>query len=216
MPLVIVKPLNVLPFLRIKQSKKTRKRSAVWHVGPWQYDGATGRHKVKLGRKLRWESSTRAQRAAVKVRRSRERAETKAEWDRWFAGDRDPATAPARTHTRTPGGALARSTRRDGSQSTPGRPPQSRPTQGQTAPSETGPVAVCTFCGTPLDGGVCPRCNAAAREHAAQQQIAPAGVCGARTADGGQCQRTGACPYHRPNARPAGRPGGRTRNGRTR
>jgi hypothetical protein len=178
MPLVISKPVSVLPFLRIKQSRKTRQRSAVWHVGPWQYDTGTGRHKVKLTRKVRWESRTRAQRATAKKARAARRAEERAGWDRYFA-TRDSA-APV--------------------------PPPTRTTRRPPAPiTHAVPVTVCVFCQTPLEGAVCPQCSRSARERTAQQQTDPAAVCGARTRDGGRCQRTGDCPHHSKTARKTGR-----------
>jgi hypothetical protein len=199
MPLVITKPVNVLPFLRIKQSKKTRQRSAVWHVGPWQYDTATGRHKVKLGRKLRWESRTRAQRAAAKKTREARRAAERAAWDRFFATKDSAAPAPAPTRTvRTSAnrGATAAKSSYGRRRTAPTRPADASATPGGTP---------CLLCGTApaASGDLCPSCKARTRKHDRRTGPvdvdaagSPAGMCGAVTRDGGRCQRTGDCPYH--------------------
>jgi hypothetical protein len=163
MPLVITKPLNVLPFLRIKQSKKTRQRSAVWHAGPWQFDTATGRHKVKLTRTVRWESRTRAQRAAAKKARKLRRAATSAAWDRYFATRDSASPAPP-----------------------PGRVQRRSQAPGPTHQSSQAPGR-CVACGSMLIDGRCRFCSDGAVQSAKWRQAGACDMCGA-AGQGPVCQ----------------------------
>lgn len=53
-----------LPFLRIRDGKAGR--TLTWHLGAWSYNSRTGQHAIKLGKNVRWETKTAAQRAKRK------------------------------------------------------------------------------------------------------------------------------------------------------
>jgi hypothetical protein len=50
-----------LPFVRIRDGKSGR--TLTWHLGAWSYNKRTGKHTVKLGKNVRWESKSTAKRA---------------------------------------------------------------------------------------------------------------------------------------------------------
>lgn len=216
-----------LPFVRITTRTVTQLRVAgqpvskrpvttthtwAWHVGPWQYNSRTGAHTLTLGKRVKYVTKTRSQKATAAKAKAKQRVAERAAWDKQIAasnGRPDPATTkPASTRPHTKGRPASTTVvHGTGRALHPGEQLKGDPTcegrprcPGCNYPMKTtdrGTFRCPNYCGNEVD----PVPSAAPTDGVMSlaertEKLRAAGLCGAPTKDRSPCLNHGQCPHH--------------------